>query len=320
MRAIPALLFTVVLAACSDTDTDTSADVDKQLQASESPALAAAENEEAPTLESAVDEGGLDALIAQAYQHAQATVAQTDLQTINSELRPHDRIFRPEGDGPFPAVLFFHGCSGATPSHEEDWAAFYNSIGVMMIAVDSYSGRDIDWEQACNMQVMTPWQRAADVLATIAYARELPEVDADKLILSGFSHGAITVWQTLVFGSGAVAPISLQNWPENGLEGVRLAFPFYGTCMGRWTVDIPTTMFLGAEDRYIDEQSCIDYVDANPDLSELFQYRLFEGATHTFDHARPNQSNIDAGSVYDAAATEEAMATIASAISGLTKE
>ena len=31
---------------------------------------------------------------------------------LNAELRPHDINYLPDGDGPFPVVLFFHGCSG----------------------------------------------------------------------------------------------------------------------------------------------------------------------------------------------------------------
>ncbi len=49
-------------------------------------------------------------------------------------------------------------------------------------------------------------------------------------------------------------------------------------------------------------------------MAAYFSYKIFTGATHTFDHARPNASNVEAGSVYDAAATAEAQAMIAAEI------
>ncbi len=277
------------------------------------------QSSEPQTLEQVADSGDVGSFIRQARERAEATVQPTTIAEINAVLRPHDRLYKPDGDGPFPMVMFFHGCSGPTLSHEEDWAAFYKGINVAMLAVDSYAGRGINWEDACNMQVMTPWQRAADVLATLSYARTLDFVDSSRLILTGFSHGAITTWTAQVFASTETPPLSLSAWPTDGFDGVQLSFPFYGSCIGRWTVPIKTVAFLAEEDRYIDEQSCIDYANDNEDMSAYFSYRIFEGATHTFDHARPNQSNVEAGSVYDADATAEAQATIAAAIAGLSE-
>ncbi|MGI9287371.1 MAG: dienelactone hydrolase family protein [Pseudomonadales bacterium] len=311
MRKHIGMALLLLLTACNQSNPPT--------ESVDTPAKASEEQEARKTLEEVADNGGAERFIAAAFERAKANVQPTDIASINAALRPHDNIFKPEGEGPFPAVLFFHGCSGPTATHEQDWAKFYNDIGVAMIAVDSYAGRGIAWEDACDLQVMTPWQRAADVLATIAYARTLDYVDANRLLLTGFSHGAMTVWTTLVFASTETPPLGLATWPAGAMDGVRLSFPFYGACMGNWTVPIPTTMFLSEDDRYIDEQSCVDYATANPDMSAYFSYRIFAGATHTFDHARPNASNVEAGSVYDAGATGEAQATIAAAVAELNK-
>lgn len=271
------------------------------------------------SLEDVADNGGAEEFIANAYAKAKAKVQPRDLASINAELRPYDRVYKPEGAGQFPVVLFFHGCSGATVSHEEDWAAFYNGIGVAVIAVDSYAGRGIRWEDSCDLKVMTPWQRAADVLATIEFAKRQDYVDANQIILMGFSHGAITVWTTQVFASTKVAPLGLDEWPQDIMKGVQLSLPFYGSCTGKWTLPLRTIAFMAEDDRYVDEQSCIDFAEQNPDLAEHFSYKIFAGATHTFDHARPNASNVEAGSVYDAAATAEAQAMISAEIQAFDK-
>ncbi len=271
------------------------------------------------SLEDVADNGGAEEFIANAYAKAKAKVQPRDLASINAELRPYDRVYRPVGAGQFPVVLFFHGCSGATVSHEEDWAAFYNGIGVAVIAVDSYTGRGIKWEDSCDLKVMTPWQRAADVLATIEFAKRQDYVDANQIILMGFSHGAITVWTTQVFASTKATPLGLDVWPEGVMDGVQLSLPFYGSCVGKWTLPLRTIAFMAEDDRYVDEQSCIDFAEQNTDLAEHFSYKIFAGATHTFDHARPNASNVEAGSVYDAAATAEAQAMISAEIQAFDK-
>ena len=49
-----------------------------------------------------------------------AVVVPKNIASINKELRPHDIIYMPKGEGPFPVMLFFHGCSGRTLSHEQE--------------------------------------------------------------------------------------------------------------------------------------------------------------------------------------------------------
>lgn len=243
-----------------------------------------------------------------------ASAEPTTLDDINSLLRPYDRIYRPTGTGQFPAMLFFHGCSGPTLSHEEDWARFYNGIGVVVVAVDSYSGRGIDWEKVCNLSSLTPWERAGDVLATLGYVRTLEFVDPNRIGLTGFSHGAGTVWTTLALASTKTPPINLEAWPDKGIDGVKLALPFYISCMERWTVPVHTISFLGEADRYIDESTCADYRKTNAEMTEFFSYHVFPEATHTFDHARPSPVNVESGSIYDPVATAETRRLIAEAI------
>lgn len=279
--------------------------------------LAVASDESREQLEEVVEEGGMAAFIANAIAHAKATVKETSLDAISKDLRPHDQRFFPEGSQQVPTVLFFHGCSGPTPSHEKDWAKRLNGAGIGMIAVDSYEGRGIKWEDACNFQAMTPWQRSADILATIDDVKNDPRVDADNLYLAGFSHGAVTIWAALAQASEKTAPISLAQWPAVDLEGrVQGAFMFYGSCMQPWTVDVDSVMFLASEDRYIEEEVCQAYAPNHPQAAGDLALKIYPGATHTFDHAHPNQANIDAGSVYDAKATEDAWQTMLKMIKG----
>jgi dienelactone hydrolase len=261
------------------------------------------------TLEHAAAAGTTELLLENARADARAQL--TTLEEIGATLRPYDRIYRPRGEGPFPAVLLFHGCSGSTLSHEEDWANFYNALGIAVFAVDSITPRGLDWQQVCDLRILTGRERASDVLASLEYVRELDYIDSQKLALSGFSHGAWTIWELLGLAGREQNPLNLAEWPQRGLEGVRATFLFYGPCLENWNVPIPTIAFLAENDRYIDEQTCIDARARNEENSEFLSVVIFASATHTFDHARPNAANRAAGSVYDAEATRAARLEIA---------
>ena len=233
---------------------------------------------------------------------------------IKKERRPHDITYMPQGDGPFPVVLFFHGCSGRTLSHEQEWAARLNSENIAMISVDSYTGRNIRWQEACDFTTMIPWERASDVIATIDHVKGLKKIDSNNIYLAGFSHGAMTLWAAQVFASEKQPPIGMENWPQNGFDGVKGNFLFYGPCMEPWTVDVTTHVFTGDNDLYIDQQMCVDYKNIHPKDAGSFDLSIYRDATHTFDHANPNPANVEAGSVYDEAATMDAWQKIKNVI------
>ncbi|MBT6033853.1 MAG: hypothetical protein HOH19_14865 [Kordiimonadaceae bacterium] len=267
--------------------------------------IASCSEQKAPTLEEMVESGQVDEAIMNVRNAARQDIALTTMNAINSELRPHDNIYMPDGDGPFPAMLFFHGCSGPTLSHEQEWARRFNNEGIAMISVDSYSGRGINWEDACNMQAMLPWQRASDVISTLDYAKNFENIKNDEIYVAGFSHGAMTIWAALAFASNKTAPIGLETWPIGGIDGLKGAFMFYAPCMEPWDLDVSAAMLLGDNDQYIDEQTCISYKEKYPIVSKDLSVDIFEGSTHTFDHSIPNAANVAAGSKYDADATEK---------------
>jgi dienelactone hydrolase len=52
------------------------------------------------------------------------------------------KLTKPQGDGPFPAVVLMHGCTGIG-KHQEDWAARFASWGYVALQVDSLGPRGL---------------------------------------------------------------------------------------------------------------------------------------------------------------------------------
>jgi dienelactone hydrolase len=94
---------------------------------------------------------------------------------------PHLQVFLPEAVEPRPSILLFHGCGGVKPSlltRAQELA----EQGYVVIIVDSFAGRNIDWQRVCAGRVMFGDQRAADVLVALEYARDHSVIDADKFL------------------------------------------------------------------------------------------------------------------------------------------
>jgi dienelactone hydrolase len=108
-------------------------------------------------------------------------------------------VSKPEGSGPFPAVVIMHDCSGLGPRSSgapERWARELVSRGYAVIIPDSFSTRGfpagICVDAARGRSDVSPTRRARDAYAGLAYARTLSFVDGRKVGLMGGSHGDST--------------------------------------------------------------------------------------------------------------------------------
>src|SRR6266436_1546852 len=60
-------------------------------------------------------------------------------------------LYRPPGNGPFPAVVMLHGCAGRGSRGSEDAAgARYASLGYVLLSVDSFRPRGVS--QYCTIE------------------------------------------------------------------------------------------------------------------------------------------------------------------------
>ena len=120
-------------------------------------------------------------------------------------------IFRPDGDGPFPLVVFNHGRATTDKraaqgrSRPEALARYLVAKGFVVLAPtrigywENYGGFDPETNGTCNdLRVDGMAQAASDqVLATVAYAKTLPYVDASRWIVAGQSVGGLTAIATV---------------------------------------------------------------------------------------------------------------------------
>ncbi|HEY3101277.1 MAG TPA: prolyl oligopeptidase family serine peptidase, partial [Methylomirabilota bacterium] len=104
-------------------------------------------------------------------------------------------VSKPDGNGPFPAIVLLHGCGGPQPGNAL-WAAELNKWGYVTMEVDSFFHRGVK-EICTDLKRVTVSERVVDAYAALDYFRTLPFVVKDRIGVMGWSHGAMVVQSAL---------------------------------------------------------------------------------------------------------------------------
>lgn len=223
-------------------------------------------------------------------------------ETLSGLLAPHYRVFMPEGEGPWPTALLFSGCDGPKDNMDR-WASMLTSAGWGAMIVDSHSPRGFDdaqiWRLICAGQLLTGAERAGDVAVAIEDARGMPQVDPDRIVLVGTSHGGWSILDMLSLRGQDRLPHSLTHWPDSirtsglaGVAGVILLYPYCGAgsqvSRHGWGVDIPALFLLVEDDTIVDEEACAAVADRMISQGMDVEIQLLKGTTHGFDQAEKN--------------------------------
>jgi len=74
-------------------------------------------------------------------------------------------LSRPEGAGPFPAILVLHGCGGLGPRLKNNVAGRLVSQGYVVLAVDSFASRGM--KSTCQTPAVTIFLRLLSASTTL---------------------------------------------------------------------------------------------------------------------------------------------------------
>jgi len=186
-------------------------------------------------------------------------------------------LARPDGPGPFPAVVALHGCaglwtaSGKMNARESDWIERLTGAGYAVLLPDSFRPRGL--KALCNDRdrSLTPAGRAKDALGARAWLAQQRFVALHRVGLIGWSNGGSTALR--VAGQASAA----------GPDGFAAVIAFYPGCRvilkRGWTARVPTTILHGLADDWTPAAPCQDLAAAGG-----ARFVGFAGAYHDFDH------------------------------------
>jgi dienelactone hydrolase len=104
--------------------------------------------------------------------------------------RTQGYLAKPEGAGPFPAVVGLHGCAGMSDTTKRKLVGELVGWGYVVLLVDSFSTRSIDHDCFKGFLVNA---RMSDALGGLAFLAGQTFVDSQRVAAVGFSKGAGTV-------------------------------------------------------------------------------------------------------------------------------
>jgi dienelactone hydrolase len=214
-----------------------------------------------------------------------------------ARLSPNFTIVQPEahdfGQGPFPTTIMMHGC-GDQKGPQIDYARAAARHGVASIIVDSYTSRRISKAEAAGLVCagLRLWgrERAGDVFAALHFARQQRWVDANRLSLSGWSHGGWSVMDTLALGTQVGTHAGITDLSDDELDGVGSAFLVYPWCGAGaqtpskgWIKPVRAVMLLAEKDSVAGVRFPLRALAAAAKSGAKTESVVYAGATHCFD-------------------------------------
>jgi dienelactone hydrolase len=197
-------------------------------------------------------------------------------------------LYRPEGNGPFPAIVAMHDCdglrgaTGGVRKSLEDWGRRLSESGFVVLFPDSYGSRGLS--QQCSTRTAaarteTDKERIADTHAARDWLQQQDFIRKDRITLLGWGNGGIAVlW--------AVRP-SLE--PADDRPDFRSAGVLYPGCRRladtAWSTRIPTLILIGAIDNWTPAKYCEQMVKDARGRSAQVQLIKYKAAHHGFDRA-----------------------------------
>jgi dienelactone hydrolase len=213
---------------------------------------------------------------------------------------------KPEGAGPFPAVILLHGCHGLVPvvlRASLGWAAFLNQQGYAALTVDSFAPRGIhlNCSGPGDQSATVIGERTIDAYAAAYYLAGRADIKANSIGGIGFSNGA---WVLLNVASEDPALEPLRQ--RLARRGRFAAFvPMYPSCKHffRARFELPLLIQIGTGDDWTPSANCDWLVQQMPSGGPELRYRTYAGATHGFDEEAPARTVLGHAIRYDAEAT-----------------
>jgi dienelactone hydrolase len=224
---------------------------------------------------------------------AQETVNFTSLDGTTN-LTAH--LSRPYADGPRPAVVLMHGCSGLLDSKGRifglyrAWMRALVVQGYTVLAVDSATPRAFG--QTCSRgpeRLVMSRDRPKDAYAALQYLQAQPLVQGDRIGLMGWSQG------------GGIVLLSINDKsigrPEGLAHGFRAAVSFYpGACSdtlqskpytevepNSWMSPVPLLVLFGEADTWTPFPPCDAFLTAAKARGNPVEMKSYPSAVHAFD-------------------------------------
>ncbi len=196
------------------------------------------------------------------------------------------RLYKPDGDGPFPAVVIMPTCGGVR-SETFDWAKRALDAGFAAMVVDTLGPRGVRINCFPPLPVM-PTRLAKDAFDALTYLRKFPFIDPDRISVIGMSQGAGIAVMVSGAGAGVAGRPFIDNPPAKGFAS---AVALYPVCS--WPerqiryvpskISTPLLVLMGDQDNETPPENCVSLLEEQKTAGAPVEWEIYKGATHCWD-------------------------------------
>lgn len=220
-------------------------------------------------------------------------------EELGAMSRLSNAVFKPKGDGPFPAIVLVHTCGGIHDSHMRTHAADLLAQGFVVLMQDSFTPRgrrDCGQNYANRVPLFVG---VNDAYGALKHLAQFPFVDKARIYQAGYSYGGFVA--TLLASPGVAETVGAS-------ARFRATIANYSTCkfMGRDLLlpgsDRPVLLLLGEKDDEAPPASCFPLLQELKAAGSPVAWHVFPGATHGWD----KRGQARSGYFYNEETTREA--------------
>lgn len=232
-------------------------------------------------------------------------------QSVGSSEQITATLIKPVGEGPFPAVVIMHDCSGVGPRSSGAplrWAQELVSRGYVALIPDSFTPRGFS-DGVCTVpasqsSVTNGYIRAGDAYGALVALRKLPYVDGKHIGIMGGSHGGWTTLAAMFAPTHESDPLA--DAKRDGFTAAVALYPSCGSRYGAWSTVRqnktfgpvishsgvykpigPVLILIGEKDDWTPAEDCREMVDVARKAGFPLNIVIYPGAHHSFDSDNP---------------------------------
>ena len=208
-------------------------------------------------------------------------------------------LAKPNGKGPFPAVVLLHGCSGFEDGkpRSEAWSNRLLDLGYVTFQLNSFGPRGIKDDCKSPSSIILR-ARAHDAYDAKSYLSEIPFVDRNRIAVMGWSHGGNTVLTII------------ENTYRDD-KPFKAAIAFYPWCSFLAQPNAPLLILIGESDEWAPAYRCSRGMPSMSTEHEII-LKTYPGAYHDFDWEGMNETYGGHRLLYDPVATQDAIIQVKS--------
>ena len=224
----------------------------------------------------------LVAVVATAVMAGCAGKIAFDNVTPGSPQRIEGKLYKPDGRGPFPALVLLHGCQGVV-RQTQTWAHWLRERGYVALVTDSFGPRNDPADCKGGDDSGPSTARFDDAIGALRYLQAQPFVIPDRVASFGWSQGGLFAMSVINGPTLERARARGVTLPRAGYAAAIAMYPGGCEAYVKELVIRPLLLLIGGADDWTPPQYCREMTAAMKARGADVTLVEYPGAYHYFD-------------------------------------